>query len=178
MKIIKTKFQGLKIIVQKNNKDSRGSLRETYNKNIVKKPNFVFDYCTTSKKNVLRGFHFQAKFQQAKFVNVMKGKILDCVVDLRKKSKTFGKTFKIVLSDKNCLSLYIPEGFGHAYYSYEKTNIIYYKLSNYYMPKFESGIIWNDKELKVKWPCKKPLISNKDKKLITFKNFCDKYKSL
>ena len=178
MKIIKTKFQGLKIIVQKNNKDSRGSLRETYNKNIVKKPNFVFDYCTTSKKNVLRGFHFQSKFQQAKFVNVMKGKILDCVVDLRKKSKTFGKTFKIVLSDKNCLSLYIPEGFGHAYYSYEKTNIIYYKLSNYYMPKFESGIIWNDKRLKVKWPCKKPLISSKDKKLITFKNFCDKYKSL
>ena len=178
MKIIKTKFQGLKIIVQKNNKDSRGSLRETYNKNIVKKPNFVFDYCTTSKKNVLRGFHFQSKFQQAKFVNVVKGKILDCVVDLRKKSKTFGKTFKIILSDKNCLSLYIPKGFGHAYYSCEKINIIYYKLSNYYMPKFESGIIWNDKELKVKWPCKKPLLSGKDKKLITFKNFCDKYKSL
>jgi len=82
------------------------------------------------------------------------------------------------LSEKNCKSLYIPEGFAHAYFSISDLNIIYYRLSNYYHPEHENGIIWNDKELKVKWPCKKPLISNKDKKLITFKNFCDKYKSL
>ena len=130
MKIYKTKFKDLLIIKQKNNKDIRGSLRETFNKKIFKKNKFIFEYCTISKKDSLRGFHYQYKFQQAKYVNVIKGKILDCVIDLRKKSKTFGKNFKIVLSDKNCLSLYIPEGFAHAYYSYEKENIIYYKLTN------------------------------------------------
>ena len=106
MKIIKTKFKDLLIIKQKNNLDNRGSLRETYNKRILKKSNFVFEYCTISKKNSLRGFHFQYKHQQAKYVSVLKGKILDCVIDLRK-IKTFGKIFKIILSEKNCLSLYI-----------------------------------------------------------------------
>ena len=96
MKVIKTKFKGLKIIKQKDNKDNRGSLRETYNKKVVGKRNFVFEYCTSSKKNIVRGFHFQSKFQQAKYVNVVKGKILDYVIDLRKNSKTFGKTFKIL----------------------------------------------------------------------------------
>ena len=126
MKIYKTKFKDLLIIKQKNNIDMRGSLREIYNKKILKHNNFVFEYCTVSKINSLRGFHFQYKFQQAKYVNVLKGKILDCVIDLRKNSKTFGKIYKIILSEKNCLSLYIPEGFAHAYYSYEKINIIYY----------------------------------------------------
>ena len=107
MKLIKTKFKDLIIIKQKNNIDKRGSLRETFNKKIFNKNKFVFEYCTTSKINSLRGFHFQYKFQPAKYVNVLKGKILDCVVDLRKNSKTFGKVFKIILSDKNCLSLYI-----------------------------------------------------------------------
>ena len=178
MKIIKTKFKGLFIVKQKNNIDKRGSLREIYNKKVLKKSNFVFEYCTISKKNSLRGFHFQYKFQQAKYVSVLKGKILDCVIDLRKNSKTFGKIFKIILSDKNCLSLYIPEGFAHAYYSYEKTNVVYYKLNNFYKPKFESGINLMDKNLKISWPKKSCEISEKDKKLITFKDFCKIYKSL
>ena len=171
MKITKTKFKDLLIIKQKNNIDKRGSLRETFNKKVLKK-NFVFEYCTSSKANALRGFHFQYKFQQAKFVSVLKGKILDCVIDLRKNSKTFGKIFKIVLSDKNCVSLYIPEGFAHAYYSYEKINIVYYKLTNYYKPKFESGINLLDKKLKVSWPKKKFNISKKDRKLMSFNEFC------
>ena len=150
MKLYKTKFPGLLIIKQKNNLDKRGSLRETFSKRKFKENRFIFEYCTISKFNSLRGFHFQYKFQQAKYVNVLKGKILDCVIDLRKKSKTFGKTFKIILSEKNCLSLYIPEGFAHAYYSYEKTNIIYYKLTNYYKPEFEDGINVMDKDLKIK----------------------------
>ena len=124
MKVIKTYMKDLLVLKQKNNFDKRGNLREIFNKKILKKK-FVFEYCTTSKANALRGFHFQHKFQQAKYVNVLKGKILDYVIDLRRNSKTFGKTFKIILSDKNCLSLYVPEGFAHAYYSYEKTNIIY-----------------------------------------------------
>jgi dTDP-4-dehydrorhamnose 3,5-epimerase len=178
MKIYKTKFKGLLIVKQKNNIDPRGSLREIFNKKKLDCDNFVFDYCTQSKKNSLRGFHFQYKFQQAKYVNVVKGKILDCVIDLRKKSKTFGKVFKIILSDKNCLSLYIPKGFAHAYYSYEKLNIVYYKLSNYYKPNFESGINVMDKSLRIKWPKKNCIISKKDKKLITLKQFYKTHKFL
>tara|TARA_Y200000002_G_scaffold377715_1_gene383807 strand:- start:596 stop:1132 length:537 start_codon:yes stop_codon:yes gene_type:complete len=178
MKIIKTKFKGLLIIKQKNNIDSRGSLRETFNKEIFKSNKFVFEYCTTSKINSLRGFHYQYKFQQAKYVNVLKGKILDCVIDLRKNSKTFGKIFKIILSDKNCLSLYIPEGFGHAYFSYQKINIVYYKLTNYYQPKFESGINVEDKKLNIKWPSKKIIISKKDKKLQLLSDFVKNQKFL
>ena len=95
MKIIKTKIQDLVIVKQKNNFDKRGNLRETFNNKFLKKK-FIFEYCTTSKKNVARGFHFQTKFQQAKYVSVLKGKILDVVIDLRKKSKSFGKTFQII----------------------------------------------------------------------------------
>ena len=177
MKIVKTKFKDLLIIKQKNNFDNRGNLRETFNKKVLKKE-FIFEYCTTSKKNVLRGFHFQTKFKQSKYVNVVKGKILDVVVDLRKNSKTFGKSFKIVLSKKNALGLYIPSGFAHAYYSYEKENIIYYKLDNYYAPKFESGILFNDNDLKIKWPRKKMIVSKKDKNLLSLIQFIKKFKGL
>ena len=136
MKIYKTKIKDLLVIKQKNNKDNRGSLRETYNKKLLNKK-FVFEYCTTSKKNILRGFHFQSKFQQAKYVNVLKGKILDVVIDLRKRSKTFGKSFKIILSKENAIGFLFPRGFAHAYYSFEEENIIYYKLDNFYKPNFE-----------------------------------------
>ena len=178
MEIIKTKFKGLLIVKQKNNIDKRGSLRETYNKKVLKKSDFVFEYCTISNRNSLRGFHFQHKYQQAKYVSVLKGKILDCVIDLRKKSKTFGKVFKIILSEKNCLSLYIPEGFGHAYFSYDKINVVYYKLNNFYKPQFESGINVMDKSLKIKWPNNNCEISKKDRSLTNFRDFCENYKSL
>ena len=178
MRIINTKFKGLFIVQQKNNSDKRGNLREIYNEKKIKKNRFVFEYCTISKRNSLRGFHFQYKYQQAKYVSVLKGKILDCVIDLRKKSKTFGKIFKIILSDKNCLSLYIPRGFAHAYYSYDKVNVVYYKLNNFYQPRFESGINLMDPSLKIRWPVKKCEISKKDKKLSTFKEFCQNHNSL
>ena len=177
MIIKKTKFKDLLIVKQKDNKDNRGSLRETFNNKILKKK-FIFEYCTTSRKNVLRGFHFQTKFKQSKYVNVVKGKILDVVIDLRRKSKTFGKTYKIILSKKNSLGLYIPAGFAHAYYSYDKENIIYYKLDNYYAPKYESGIVYNDKNLNIKWPKKKMKISKKDRNLLTLKEFKFKYRTI
>jgi dTDP-4-dehydrorhamnose 3,5-epimerase len=177
MKIYKTKIKDLLVIKQKNNLDKRGSLRETFNKKLLNKK-FVFEYCTTSKKNVLRGFHFQTKFQQAKYVSVLRGKILDVVIDLRKRSRTFGKSFKIILSQKNATSLFIPRGFAHAYFSYEADNIIYYKLDNFYKPRYESGIIYNDKHIKVKWPKRKIIVSPKDKNLKTFKDFNMSYKFL
>ena len=178
MHVINTKLKGLKVIQQKKIGDSRGNLRETFRKKIIKWDNLIFDYTTVSKKNVLRGFHFNSKFPQAKFVTVLKGKIFDCVIDLRKRSKTFGKSFSIELSDTNCKSLYVPEGFAHAYYSFSNLNIIYYKLSNYYHPKFEDGIVWNDKFFNIKWPNKKPIVSKKDKKLRTFFEFKKVYKGL
>ena len=177
MKVFDTKFKGLKIIKHDSFKDKRGFLRITYKQKKIKKK-FVFEYCTMSKKNSLRGFHFQYKYSQAKYVTVLKGKILDCVIDLRKKSKTFGEIFKIILSNKNNFALYIPEGFAHAYYSYENENIIYYKLSNYYKPNYEDGINSQDKVLKLKWPGKKYLISQKDKNLKSFESFIKIYKSL
>jgi len=177
MKIKKTKFKNLLIVKQKNNKDSRGNLRETFNYKILKKK-FIFEYCTTSKENVFRGFHFQSKNKQAKFVNVIKGKILDIVIDLRKGSKTFGKAHSVILSKQNALSLFIPAGFAHAYYSYDKENIIYYKLDNYYNPKFEDGIIYNDPELKLRLPKSNLKISKKDKNLLTLSQFKKKYKYL
>ena len=177
MKIKKTKFKDLLVVYQKNNIDNRGSLRETFNNKILKRK-FIFEYCTTSKKDVLRGFHFQYKSKQSKYVNVLKGKILDVVIDLRKKSKTFGKVFKIILSKENAIGLYIPSGFAHAYYSIDKQNIIYYKLDNYYAPKYESGIVYNDPIFKIKWPKSKFLVSKKDKKLLSFKEFCDRFKGI
>ena len=177
MIIRKTNFSGLLIVKQKNNTDNRGNLRETFNNKILKRK-FVFEYCTTSKKNVFRGFHFQTKNKQSKFVNVIKGKILDIVIDLRKKSKTFGKVFKIILSKKNALGLHIPAGFAHGYYSFDKENIIYYKLDNYYNPKFESGIIFNDKTLNIKWHKKNMIVSKKDEKLMTITEFKKKIKYL
>ena len=176
MKVINTKIKGLKIIQQTKHGDSRGYLRETFRKKIIKWDQLIFDYATTSKKNVLRGFHFQSKFKQAKFVSVLKGRILDCVIDLRKNSATYGKSFSIELSEKNCFSLYIPEGFAHAYYSYSDLNIIYYKLSNYWHPEYEDGILWNDKFFNIKWPSKNLKISSKDKKLKTFLQFEKIYK--
>jgi dTDP-4-dehydrorhamnose 3,5-epimerase len=177
MIIKKTKFKGLLIIKQRNNKDNRGNLRETFNDKFLKKK-FIFEYCTTSKKNVFRGFHFQTKNKQSKYVNVVKGKILDIVIDLRKGSKTFGKVFKIILSQENALGLFIPAGFAHAYYSYKKENIIYYKLDNYYAPNYESGIRYDDSSLKIKWPTKKMIISLKDKKLLSLKKFKENIKGL
>ena len=96
MIIKKTKFKGLLIIKQKNNTDSRGNLRETFNDKILKKK-FIFEYCTTSKINIFRGFHFQTKNKQSKFVNVLKGKILDIVIDLRKKSNDFHARHSAIL---------------------------------------------------------------------------------
>ena len=178
MKIIKTNIKDLLIIKQKNNTDKRGSLREIFNKKILNKNNFVFEYCTTSKPNALRGFHFQYKFQQAKYVNVLKGKILDCVIHLRKNSKTFGKIFKIILSEKNCLSLYIPEGFGHAYYSFDKINVVYYKLTNYYKPEYEDGVNVMDEKLKINWPKNNCNRSKKDKSRKSYEEFCKTHKFL
>jgi dTDP-4-dehydrorhamnose 3,5-epimerase len=178
MKILNTKFRDVKIIKYNKFIDSRGDLKVTYNKKMINWVNLVFDYTTVSKKNVVRGFHFQWKQQQDKLISVVKGKILDCIIDLRKNSKTFGKQYSVILSEKNCKSLFIPKGFAHACYTLGDINVINCKQSNYYNPKYEGGIIWNDKKLNIKWPGKKPIISTKDKKQKNFQKFLEEYKYL
>ena len=114
MKIIETNFNGLKIFKKQTFNDKRGYTRELFlSKSINKK--FPFDILTFSKKNVLRGLHLQVKKPQGKFITVLKGKIYDVSVDCRKNSKTFGKYFSIILSEKENNSIFIPEGFAHGY---------------------------------------------------------------
>lgn len=167
----KNKFKKVLIINQKKYNDFRGYFREIFIKSFFKNKNFMFHYYTLSNKNVIRGLHFQEKFQQEKYIYVSKGKILDVIVDLRKRSKTYGKYFSIILSEKNCKALFIPKGFAHGYYCYNNNTILNYILTNYYKPMFENGIIWNDKDLKIKWPTTKPIISKKDQNLNNFKHF-------
>ena len=116
----------------------------------------------------------QLKNSQGKFISVVKGAILDVVVDARKKSRTFGKYYKIVLSDKNGKSIFIPSGFLHGFLSLQKENIVHYYNTNYRSPKHEIGILWNDPLLKIKWPIKKPILSKKDKINLTLKQFLRK----
>ena len=175
MKIISTKFSGLKVIQSKSHKDSRGLFKEDYKKKFFKNKNFVFGCTSSSKKNVIRGLHLQTKHSQAKYVSVLKGAIIDVVVYLRKKSKTFGKHFKTILSDNNAKSIFIPAGFAHGFLALKKENIIYYKCTNYRSVKHEVGLLWNDKDLKIKWPTKNPIISQNDKKNLKFKEFKNLY---
>ena len=171
MQIKKTKFKGLKIITNKIYKDSRGYFKEDFKQTFFKGSKFIFSCTSKSKKNVLRGLHMQTQKKQGKFVSVLKGSILDVVVDFRKNSKTFGKHFKIELTDKNGKSIFIPPGFAHGFLAKEKENIVHYYNTNYRSSGNEIGIMWNDTTLKIKWPIKKPILSKKDKKNLTFKQF-------
>ena len=176
MNIIETEFADLYIIDPLVHKDKRGYFFESYRDDIFKEKigniNFVQENESYSKKGTLRGLHFQTEpHSQSKLVRCVKGKVLDVVVDLRKKSKTFGKHFKIELTEKNGKSIFIPPGFAHGFLAREKENIVHYYNTNFRSSKHEIGIIWNDPSLKIKWPIKKPILSKKDKKNLTFKQF-------
>ena len=167
MKISSTKFKDLKVINSFVNKDKRGVFREIYKEKFFKRKKFSFTCTSTSKKNVLRGLHLQTKYPQGKYITVLKGEIYDVALDLRRKSKTFSKYFSINLSDKNGISIYIPPGFAHGFLALKKENIIVYSCTNYRSKKHEIGIRWNDKDAKIRWPNKKPIISKKDKNNIS-----------
>ena len=169
MRIQKTKFKNLLIFKSRNFFDNRGFFREIAIKKLIKEK-FVFDVSSKSKRKVLRGLHMQMKFQQGKYISVLKGKILDVVVDCRKNSKTFGKNFKIILSDSNCKSLYIPPGFLHGFLGLDSENIVTYSCTNYRDKNSEIGVKWDDKDLKIKWKIKKPILSKKDKNNKNFKD--------
>lgn len=176
MKINKTSFSGLKIIKGKIYYDTRGFFKEIYRKNRIKSHDPIFWCMSKSKKNVLRGLHLQTQNSQEKFVSVIKGKILDVVVDLRKNSKAFGNHFKVILSEKNATSLLIPAGFAHGFLGLEDENIILYSNNNYRSKQSETGIMWNDKKLKIQWPKNKFIISKKDRSNLSFDDYCLKNK--
>jgi|TARA_B110000914_G_C15283496_1_gene363238 dTDP-4-dehydrorhamnose 3,5-epimerase len=162
MKTLKTRIKGLLIIKTKIYEDKRGFLKEVYQKRLINN-NFIFDVMSVSKKNVLRGLHIQTKNSQAKIITVTSGKIFDVAVDLRKNSKTFGKFYSIIISEKSDFSFYIPEGFAHGFLCMSKKCTINYKCSKYRNAKSEVTLDWHDKKIGIKWPTKKPIISEKDK---------------
>ena len=169
MKILKTKFKNLFVFKSKNFFDNRGHFRELALRKKIKKE-LIFTVMSKSKKNVLRGLHMQKKLKQGKYISCLKGEILDVVVDCRKKSKTFGKHFKIILSEKNCKSIYIPPGFLHGFLGLGKENIVIYGCTNYRDQKSEIGVNWNDKDLKINWNIKSPILSKKDNQNLKFKD--------
>jgi len=176
LKVKTTKFNDLLVIQGESYHDKRGYLRELLLEKIIKKK-FKFHIISVSKKGVLRGLHFQTKKPQGKYVSVIKGKILDVAVDIRKKSKTFGKKYSIILSAKNNKSVYIPPGFAHGFLCLDKENIINYSCTNYRSIGFEKSLLYSDKKLEIKWPLKKVIISSKDKNAKTFHELLNKFKS-
>ena len=164
-----------KILKTQVNLDSRGYLIETFKK---KKLNINFDYSilVSSKKNVFRGLHFQRKKQQEKLLIVTKGSIIDYCVDLRKKSKTFTKTFIFHLKTNSIL--YIPKGFAHGYLCLKKDNKLVYLLSNYWFKKHEKVLDFNDNEIHLKMKNKKIITSKRDTKGMSLNQFKEEIKSL
>ena len=147
--------------------DNRGIFFEKYNQKYFQKLGisykFVQDNVSQSKKNVLRGLHFQKKFPQGKLIKVLKGKIFDVTVDLRKNKQTFGNFYTFILSDKNHKLLWVPPGFAHGFCVLSENAIVEYKCTNFYKFNDQFTLKWNDEDLDINWPIKKPIISKKDK---------------
>ena len=178
MKIIETNLKGNFIIEPKVFKDERGYFFESFNKIKFKEIvdiNFIQDNEAFSNKDILRGLHFQkGEYAQAKLVRVVKGKVLDVAVDLRKDSDTYGKHFSIILSEENKKQLFVSRGFAHGYAVLEDNTIFQYKCDNFYSPENEGGIRYDDEILNIDWKLNKQevLLSLKDKNLLFFKDLC------
>ncbi|HQV99020.1 MAG TPA: dTDP-4-dehydrorhamnose 3,5-epimerase [Bacteroidia bacterium] len=177
MKITETPISGVLLIEPRVFSDSRGAFFESFNAKSLKESgidhDFVQDNQSVSKKGVIRGLHFQrAPFEQGKLVRVIKGSVVDVALDLRKDSPTFGRHFDIELNDRNNLMLWIPPGFAHGFSVLEESTIFSYKVTNYYHSSSESGIIYNDIDLNINWGIKDGIVSEKDKVLPSYKDYC------
>jgi len=174
----KTRLKGCFVIEPTVFKDKRGYFFESFNnkqfQELTKfKTAFVQDNQSYSTKGVLRGLHYQTgKYAQAKLIRVIKGKVLDVALDIRKNSKTFGEYIALELSEENKKQIFIPKGFAHGFIVLSDTAIFSYKCDNYYNKASEAGIIYNDKDLNINWqlPEEQIIISEKDKILPHFKN--------
>jgi dTDP-4-dehydrorhamnose 3,5-epimerase len=162
-------------IKQKKYFDRRGYFQEIFKNNIYKL-NLKFTAIAKSKKNVIRGLHFQLKNKQAKFLYIVNGKILDVVVNLNSKSKDFGKVRRYILNEGDIL--FVPDFYAHGYECLSSKCTVLYHLEKYRDPKNESGIMYNDKSLKIKWSTKKAILSKRDLNHISFLDFKKIYKTL
>jgi dTDP-4-dehydrorhamnose 3,5-epimerase len=162
-------------IIPKIFEDDRGIFFESFRaENFLElgiEKSFIQDNQSFSKKDVLRGIHFQLKpYEQGKLVKVAYGRAFDVAVDLRSGSDTFGKHISIVLDSKVNNMIYIPEGFGHGFLALEDC-ILQYKCTDYYHPDFDTGIIWNDPDINIDWPLRNPILSKKDSQLPALRSF-------
>jgi dTDP-4-dehydrorhamnose 3,5-epimerase len=183
-KKIETNIKDLYIIEPTVFGDNRGFFMESYSKRdfeeIGLNMEFVQDNHSKSKKGVLRGLHFQTKHTQGKLVRVIKGRVWDVAVDLRRDSDTFGKWHGALLSEENKRMFYVPEGFAHGFLTLEDETEFQYKCTDYYAPEYDSGILWNDEDLSIEWPFEEYGIniedlslSEKDKKQQSFEEFVE-----
>ena len=178
MLVKETKLKGCFVLQPTIFKDKRGYFIESFNQNTFNHSlkldvNFVQDNESQSSRGVLRGLHYQTgEHAQAKLVRVVKGRVLDVVVDMRKDSKTFGDHFSIELNVDNKTQLFVPRGFAHGFIVLENETIFSYKCDNFYNKASEAGIIYNDKHLNIDWklPENDLIISEKDVLLPKFKN--------
>jgi len=178
-------FSEVKIIQNIVHSDDRGFFLESFNKkkffNIFPQEiNFVQDNHSRSRKGVLRGLHFQLNPNaQAKLLRVARGAILDVVVDLRVKSKNFGKWESLEINENNSLMLFIPEGFAHGFLAIENDTDVIYKTNNFYAPNSDGTLVWNDPLININWgfddyKITNPIISNKDKAAMTLEQLSEK----
>ena len=179
MKKIKTTIEGLFIIENKSFFDERGLFYESWNKRELSKLDlnveFKQDNISISKKNVIRGLHFQQNpFSQLKLVQVIHGKVMDVIVDLRKDSKTFKKHETIILDADDKQMILIPKGCAHGFLSMEENTVFLYKCSDYYNQENEITILWNDSDLGINWNTDSPIISKKDTNGLTLKEALNK----
>jgi dTDP-4-dehydrorhamnose 3,5-epimerase len=172
MEIVDTGIEGLLLIKPKFFGDERGYFMESYQVKRYQEfginTNFVQDNISRSQKGVLRGLHFQIQHAQDKLVMVSRGQVFDVAVDVRPNSPTFGRSYGVILNDQNHWQLFIPKGFAHGFYVMENKTDFCYKCSDYYHPEDESGILWNDPDLKIDWPLDQeiaPIVSAKDQLL-------------
>ena len=177
----KTKLLGLYIIEPSLDVDKRGYFARIFCKKELNKANLGFDIVQinkslTKKKGTIRGLHFQKKPKaEAKIVQCVRGSIYDVVVDLRKGSPTFGQWDSVFLSENLYNYAFVPRGFGHAICTLTEECEVIYKVDNYYSPEYEVGLLWNDPDLNIDWPTDKPILSEKDRNNMTFKEFINKY---
>ncbi len=169
-------MEGPMIIEPKVFNDPRGYFYESYNAEMFKAAGidavFVQDNQSMSHKGATRGLHFQAPpFEQGKLVRVVQGAVIDVVVDIRKNSPTYGKSFAIELSAQNNLMFWIPPGFAHGFETLEDKTIFLYKCTNVYNKQSEGGLYWNDPALEISWQSQTPIVSEKDEVLPMLKDF-------
>ena len=181
MKVQQTNIEGVYIVEPVLYGDERGYFFESFNAERFLaetgvEVTFVQDNESLSKRGVLRGLHFQREpYAQAKLVRVVRGRVLDVAVDIRKDSTTFGRYVAVELSGENHRQMFIPKGFAHGYIALEDDTVFQYKCDEYYHPEVEDGIAWNDPQIGIEWPLSENEItlSDKDRKHSTLKELCE-----